>query len=248
MSSIRSELLVACCLMLPACTHAQVSGLKEDAPFRPSLSHNYWLEVVHNQGPSSLEAFYSSFSCSNGGGLRGVLFDSRFNYSGNRTIPPDGSVQVSAADPSDCTGGVKAAVYSDGHLEGGYEGLKQIFDRRKGAYEGLTVVIQLLDQVAEGQRTSPELIDALQSSLDKLISDHTQKADGSRFIYAILKEDWKQGGGLVVPSDDTPSKGPGVDEVMKTQRVSLEQARAIVLSRKLKEWRAALEGHAEMLG
>ena len=65
----------------------------------------------------------------------------------------------------------------------------------------------------------------------------TPEADGYRTIYALSKAIWKQGGQLIFPSDDTLSKRPDVDEVMKTQKVSLEQARAIVLSRKLKEWR-----------
>jgi hypothetical protein len=50
---------------------AQVPGVKEETPFRPSPSSNFWLEVVRNEGSSPLEAFFSSFSCSNSGGLRG---------------------------------------------------------------------------------------------------------------------------------------------------------------------------------
>ncbi len=247
MQLIRVEFLLACFLTLPVVAHTQIPDVKEDTPFRPSPGSNQWLEHVHNGGSSPVEALFSSFSCSDRGGLSGRVLDSRFNYAGDRSISPAGSSEVAADDPSDCSGGIKAAVFSDGHVEGSYEGLRQIFDQRKGAYEGLGVVIPLLNEVAEGQRTTPQLIGALQSPMNKLSSVHTPEADGCRFIYFFLKVDWStQSGELFVPSDGTPANGPDVNEVMKTQRVSLEQARAIVLSRKLKEWRSALEGHTEM--
>jgi hypothetical protein len=245
----RVEFLFACFLTLPVVAHTQIPGVKEDTPFRPSPGSNQWLEHVHNDGSSPVEALFSSFSCSDRGGLNGRVLDSRFNYAGDRSISPAGSSVVAADDPSDCSGGIKAAVFSDGHVEGSYEGLGQIFGQRKGAYEGLGVAIPLLNEVAEGQRTTPQLIYALQSLMNKLSRFHTPEAEGYRFIYFFLKVDWStQSRALVVPSDGTASRGPDVDEVMKTQRVPLEQARAIVLSRKLKEWRSALEGHTEMPG
>jgi hypothetical protein len=240
-------LLVFCVAILSSTIGAlaQVPGLKEDTAFRPAPSNaNYWLEVVRNQGSSPLEAFFGSFICSShSGGGPVVIYDSRFDYPGQKSIPPSGSVESVAADPSDCTGGIKAAIYSDGHVEGGSEELTQLFDRRKGAYEGLGEVIPLLNEVAEGQRTTPQLLNQLESLLAKGRTLRTPEAAGYDFVYVIARESWKQGGRLHVPSDDTRSRIPGVDDVMKTRGVSLDQARAIVLSQKLKEWRSALEGH-----
>lgn len=249
MSLARIEFLFVFCLTLPASAHTQVPGVKEDTPFRVSGSPNSWFEVVHNQGSSPLEAFISFYSCSNRaiGGLLAV-YDFRSQYpGGHRSIPPSTSVETEAADPADCAHGIKAAIYSDGHVEGGSKELRQLFDRRKGTYEGLGVAIPLLDEVAEGQRTTPQLMDKLEALLAKERKAlRTPETEGYETVYEVIELSLNRGWPIHWPSDDTPSKVPHADDVMKTQRVSLEQARAIVLSQKLKEWRSALEGHTEM--
>jgi hypothetical protein len=221
---------------------AQVPSVKEGLAFQPKTSANRWFEVIQNQGSSSIEALYAHFECPKIGPL--TRYDALFNYSSEKNIVPSASIEIEAGDPSKCTGGVKAAIFSDGHVEGDAEALKALYDRRQGAYAALGDLIPLLTAIATEQDTTLHVMDKLNSRLEETRKTFTPKATGYATVCVILREVWVSG--LRVPSDSTSHKAPEIEALMNEKGISRDQARAIILTRKFGEWRSALEGHLEM--
>jgi hypothetical protein len=174
------------------------------------------------------------------------IYDARFSYPSQRPIPPSGILEIDTEDPSKCTGAVKAAIFADGHVEGGSEELRQLFDRRAGAYSALVYTIPLLNAVATNQQSIQDVINKLNSRLEEARKNFTPKGAGEAFVCVIVMDLLKSGRGLHVPSDNTPNRAPKVEDVMNAKGVSRDQARAIVLAQNLQEWRAALEGHLDV--
>jgi hypothetical protein len=50
---------------------------------------------------------------------------------------------------------------------------------------------------------------------------------------------------LPVPSDRTPRHQETIEQVMKEKKISYQQAHAIVIGKKLREWSSALEGNLQ---
>ena len=236
---------------------AQVPSIKEDAAFPLVPPASGWHKVIQNRGSSSIVALYATITCGRGGEI--IDHDALLNYGQDRAIPPSGFLEIESGDPTKCTGGVQAAVFSDGHVEGTSQALNMIYLWRRGAYQALGDLIEALDGITSDEDKSLQvLLQSLQVRLDG-IRDGTETGASIGFrrlpgngkgkyasVYSKVKTLLGDpNGDLPVPSDYTPQKQPVVEQVMKIKNVSRDQARAIVFSKKLQEWRAALEGHLE---
>jgi hypothetical protein len=234
----------------------QVVGLREGPAFHiaasenlqtgalPALSTDAWREVIQNQGSSSLEALFAFFPC--GSGANVTIYDTLLAYGVDKSILPSGSVEISAGDPSKCSGGVQAAIFSDDHAEGNPEALKQLYERRKGLYAGLDDSIKLLDAIVANQQKSADVIDILDSRIVESRKIQTPTSVGYITACMVVRNTLQSANGrLHVPSDDTPQKLPKPEALMSQEGISWDQARAKVLSQKLGQWQSALSDHLQ---
>lgn len=201
-----------------------------------------WKETVENQGSSALVGFHVSFNCPHSKAL--IDHDPLINYGQDFDIPPGGSIEIIAADPSSCPGEVEAAVFSDGHSEGDPVEVAGFYARRRGAYKAIGETIELMDAIATEQKTQAEVSSILDSREHIVANDQTIEGY-ERFgmvqlfgkIIATLSD---VRGVIQSPSDRSARRQPTAKELVREQHVSPAQAQAMVVSRKLQEWRADL--------
>jgi hypothetical protein len=242
---------------------AQVPSLKEGPPFQPKASMQpefsaqshtsrqppippgQWREVIQNQGSSSLEAQVAFFRC--GSSEAYFTYNDSLILYGSESVAPTGSLEVQAGDPSQCSGGVDGAIFSDGHVEGKLEALDLLYKRRQGAYAALVDAIQSLNGVVLKHNSLQDVIDTLYSQSEKTKATHTERTYGYQTVYLMLKHfSQHDGGNLSVPSDHSAHPAPKAEDLVREMGYSHDQARAAVLVVKLKEWRSALEGHLDI--
>jgi hypothetical protein len=238
---------------------AQTPSIEESGAFQPgqtlisesSSPSSVWHEVITNHGSSSIVAFHATFHCPAGGGFKRIdieyVHDSLFRYGHDANIPPGGSVEITAADPSQCPGGVDAVIFSDGHSEGDQQRVSALYAQRRGRYKALGEAIRMLDAVASNTESTQAIIDTLDRLSHSIANDITinsYERSGITDFYSSLKGTLETPHGIVeAPSDHTSQRQLSYDEVVRTQHISREQAKATVIRNKLLEWKAALEGN-----
>jgi hypothetical protein len=231
-----------------------VTHLKEHGVVRGGASEADWREVVENTDSTPIEAFFAVFRCANQNGFKSLdvvsFRDPLFHYGQDHNIPIYGTLEINAADPNKCPGGVTAVIFSDGRAEGDLEDLHKLYAHRRGAFKALGDGITILNKIANGSETSQQAIDYL----DELPKSLQQKPDidgfekiGMASVYSRLKFLLQYPNStFTVPRDLTPHRQPSVAEAAQDNNVSPDRARAIVLGRKLQEWRDALAGNLEL--
>ena len=243
--------------ILPLFGSAQVPGIHENGAFsqefpgenQSSTPHILWREVLENRGTTSIVAFHANFNC--GRKFGNALFDHDpfFNYGDDVDIPPGGSVEIIAADPSRCPGGVVAAIFSDGHSEGDPQEVNNLYARRRGVYTALGESMKLLDLIATQEQTPKQVRDILESRAKALSYDQTidgYERLGMIVTYSKLRATLQSTQAVIhAPSDHTTHRQPFYYQLAKSQNISLEQAQAIVIGKKIQEWRADLQGNME---
>lgn len=243
---------VAASWMLLVKGYAQAPSIREHLPSnslsadaRTAAHPGMWKEVIENHGSTALVAFHATFHC----GTKGNVFydhDPLFFYGRDRPISPEGSFEINAADPAECPGGIDAAIFSDGHTEGNPFEVDAIFQRRRGIYEGIGSALTLLDDVAANKRTALQVQSSFSDLEASAYKDHTLNGPekiGMRIFFERIRLTIKTNQGvLITPSDWTTVRQPTYDEIAAKQHISMEQAQAIVIAKKLREWRVDLEG------
>jgi hypothetical protein len=238
--------------LVPGCGVAQVPSIHESGVFDSGKRAGtlsgppaiFWEDTVENRGSSSLVAFHATFRCPRSKTL--FDYDYFFRFGSDFNIPPAGSVEIIAADPDQCPGGVDAAIFSDGHTEGDPEEVSAIYGRRRGTYEGLGESIKLLSAIAAQEKTPQQVIDIFESECHRLARDQTRdgyERMGMLLLYSQLKVTLRDPQGTIRAPSDKTARQPTSDEIVKAKNVSREQAQAMILTRKLNEWRADLEGN-----
>jgi hypothetical protein len=240
---------------------AQITSVKESSATQSGSLGNTWQEAIENHGSSSIVALRTAFRCllkskrKQKFALQGIVVNVRDalgeSYSRSvRPIPPGGAVDLSAQDPSQCSGGVDAVIFSDGHSEGDPDSVSALYQRRRGIYSGLTEALQLLDTIANHGANPKDVADIASRRSDSVGRDQTvdiEERMGQRQLYTRLESLLRSQMDMGVPSDSTPYRQPSIEEVAKANGIPREQAHAIVISKKFQEWKADLEGNLEPL-
>ena len=240
MRSALLALLVASVLPLGAV--AQLPDVEEGVTFEalPSL----WRQVLVNHSASSLVAFHAPFHCPKGGPV--VIYDAIL-YSGNREVGPGESVEIDTGDPSKCSGHVDAAIFSDGYREGDPKVLGDIYAARQGAYKALGEATKLLNSVQNDHESVGHVVDTLSSRVQASLTEQTKTASGYtfmlHFVLRTLSDPHQVNPAL--PSDNRGQKVPAVEDVMNSTGLSRDEARAIVFSKRLEEWKSLLENNLQ---
>jgi hypothetical protein len=231
--------------------YAQAPSIREHLPtnlvsadVRTAANPGVRKEVIENHGSSSLVAFHATFHC----GRHGNVFydhDPLHFYGKDNAISPEGSFEIQAADPGRCPGGIDAAIFADGHTEGNPAEVDAIFQKRRGTYEAIGLVLPLLDDMAANKRTAAQVVTALRDLDATVRKDST--LDGFERFGMILFFDRLSGtidtpqGVLPTPTDRTGQGRPTYREVAAKQNITMEQAQATVIAKKLREWRSDLK-------
>jgi hypothetical protein len=238
-------------LLLSSFTTAQQTQLPDVTQTRLHTGEG-WNIRVENRYTSPIVAMHESINCPTAAEYYRFYqfqFDHLFNYGHDRPVAPGGFVGMPLpSTAADCDGGLDAVVFADGHSSGAPEAVKDIYRRRQGTAEGLAFALPLVENVSLA-KSSPA--DAAKTLRDK---SRTESLDASKSSAERLGERnaltltaWlleKQHNWLV-PSDAAPQKQPGIEETMQLRGVTHEQAHAIVLKRKLEEWKFDLQGNLD---
>ena len=241
---MRSALLaLIASFVLPWNSFAQVPSLTEGDTFegRPP---GRWQRVLDNHSSSYLVAYYEAFHCPKGG--FGANYDALV-YSGNRLVSPGESVVIEADDPFKCSGNVNAAIFSDGHEEGDPRYLDALYSTRRGAYRALGESIRLLNSIQSDHEPIPHVIDALTARNKASLAEKTWTAHGYIVVLSSVLQmltDTRTGHHRL-PSDNDGRKLPTVEDVMNATGLSRDEARAIVVSKRLEGWKSLLENNLQ---
>ena len=244
----RSVFALVAAMLISQPTIAQVPSIKESELFQTG---DGWHEiVVENQSASSIVALHAPLECVQADGSRHLdengSMDSLYQFSSERDIPPGGSFTVKVHGYSQCSGGVDAVIFSDGHSEGDSKQIDRIYDRRRGIYVGLEFAIPLLKGIASGEMNTQDVIALLERQSTSMSIDMSRSmADrsGEGWAYDLTLSTLRHQTSFRTRSDYTPNRQPLVDDLAKAKNISREQAVAIVVMNKLKEWHSELEGH-----
>lgn len=254
---MRHPLLVL--LTVPLLTfivRAQITSVNESVSHSDRLGP-LWQEVIENRGSSSIVALHASFKCplrSKTGkkvasqSLNAYERDTLVNYGAARNVPPGGIVELLVQDPSECSGGVDAVIFTDGHSEGDPHWVNEMYQRRRGVYNGLTEALQLLGTIANQGGNPADVADSVHRRIDSIMRNKTiafEERLGQRQFYTEFESLLRSQMDLAVPSNATPYRQPSITDVAQINGIPMEQAHAIVISKKFQEWQADLEGNLE---
>jgi hypothetical protein len=237
---------------LPLIVRAQITSLKVEV----KADGHAWQAVIQNHGSSAVMAMRTTFREQPGimkdGSINTavvVVYDSVTHYGPFPPIAPGGTAERAAQDPSKWTGGVDAAIFSDGHSEGDPQGVNDIYERRRGAYNAVVKVIPLLDSIATQGANPSEVADTIHGLYQSLPKDRTI-TDSERLglgpVYLGVENLLRTQGdiaGLYDPTKYPPQ--PGISEVAKVSGIPREQAHAIVISKKYQGLKALLEANLQ---
>lgn len=227
-------LLAAC--GLPQKSFAQVPSIVEGTTLQ--VRPGQWHQVIRNQSQSELVAYWAPFHCPKAGPV--AVADALLN-NGNHEIPPGESTEIHAGDPSRCSGGVTAAVFSDGHAEGDPQALDAIYSTRRGAYKALGECIEVLNAIQNEREPLQQALDTLKTRYQASLRDRSKGAPGYAEIYSYVVKilsDPRWGHAQLPP--DKRKKAPAVEEVMAATGLARDEASAVVLAKRLEEWKALL--------
>jgi hypothetical protein len=239
---MRSALFVAATAFLLSWSGlAQVPSIVESRT-REAGPHS-WKRVLQNQNTSSLVAYTVGCKPKHGTTALGdaLLYGGPYVGSGR-------SIEADVNNPSrdSCNVGVRAAIFSDGHVEGDPDFVGELFAKRRGAYQALGETIQLLASVYTQHVPIAYVIDRIKR---KSNGGKTQE-ENEGYSYALfrVKRILTQPGvryGLPRGDRGEQQQLPAVEDVMKENGVSRDEAGIILLNMRLEEWKSLLESRLE---
>jgi hypothetical protein len=237
---MRSALFVVVTVFLLALgSSAQVASVVESSSLeaRP----HFWRRVLRNQSTSSLVAY--TVGCNPKRGTT-ILQDALMN--GGSYVIPGRSVEADVNDPSICDVGVRAAIFSDGHVEGDPEFVGELFAQRSGAYKALEETTELLTPVYAQHAPLADVIERLKRK------SNGGKTPGENGGYSFVLLQISQiltrpqvVFGLPPDYQEQKQPQPSIEDVMNAKGVSRDEARVIILNKRLEAWKSLLENNLQ---
>ncbi len=234
---MRSALfVVVIAFLLPWSGFAQVPSIVESSSLQAD-AHS-WRRVLRNQGTSSMVAY--TVGCNPKSGLT-IISDALID--GGSYVDPGKSIEAQVNDPSTCEAGVHAAIFSDGHAEGEPEFVNELFAWRRGAYQALGDTIKLLASVYMRHVAIADIIDKLKAERKATFQKMTQESGGYNTVLihisdVLSKPDvaWR------FPPEYQGQKQqlPSIEEVMNANGLSRDEARVMLLNKRLEAWKSLL--------
>lgn len=164
-----------------------------------------------------------------------------------RYVGPGESVEAEVPGPSICEASVRAAIFSDGHAEGDPESEGELFARRRGAYKALRKAIELLAPAYTRHVPVAQIVDRL--NLQRKSGEKGPgEAGGYNSVLVLVSQTLSLPHvAISFPPDNLGQKQqlPAIEDVMREQGISHDEARVIVLSKALQAWKSLLEGNLQ---
>jgi hypothetical protein len=201
-----------------------------------------WLDQITNQHTSAIIAFDAKFTCTGGGGVT-YISDYFFNYGWDKPIAPQSAHSFPISGNTAQCNEVSAVMYANGDTSGDSNELNTIRQRHKGVYEELQEVITKLGTSNNADYNPRNLASQLMTRASEVLGDKTippgERWGRHQVLYTVAHAllDQRE---IHVPSDDTMQRLPSMLKIAKTSNISMEQAHAIMLTRRLEEWRNEL--------
>jgi hypothetical protein len=243
---MRSELfLMVAALLLPWSSSAQVPHIAESGTFQAG-SHS-WKRVLTNKSSSSLVAYMLGCNPKHG---TTALQDALLGMNSYSSVDSGGSVEADVNDPSwdSCAVGVRAAIFSDGSVEGEPESITELYAHRRGADLALEETIKLLTSVYAQHAPLSDVIDILKrrSNGGKTPEENVGYAYALDVVKRVLAEP-RAVHGLRIPLTNPGEKQqlPAIDDVMRELGLSHEEADVSLFNMRLETWKSMLENHLE---
>jgi len=198
--------------------------------------------MLRNQSPSSLMAYTVGCDPKSGLSLRDALL------SVGRYVGPGESVEAEVGNLSTCEANVRAAIFSDGHAEGDPEFVEEIFAHRRGAYRALGDTIKLLASVSAEHLSIADSIDRLNAQRKSNGRKTPEEGVGYNSVLIRVSQILAQ---PRVECDFPPDnlgqkqKLPSIEDVMNEKGVSRDEARVILLNKRLEAWKSLLQNNLQ---
>jgi hypothetical protein len=239
---MRRALFVAVSAFLfPLSSFAQVPSIVESSILQ--AGPHSWKLVLRNQSTSSLVAYM--VGCKPKRGMT-ALQDALLNV--GHYVGPGEYIESAVNRPSTCDEGVRAAIFSDGHAEGDPEFVEELFAERRGAYQALGDTIKLLASVYTQHVPIADVIDKLEVDRKVTLQKMTHESGGYNSVLIdvsqILTQPRVEYG---FPPDNLGQKQqqPPIEDVMNEKGLSRDEARVVILNKRLEVWRALLQNHLQ---
>lgn len=251
---VKSVIALMSVLTLPLYVCCQTPSVGQGVAYQGGLSGKQWFIAVENHSKSTVTGLHVGYHCQTSKESHVTYieyqFDPHFHFTAkDKEIPPGGSFQVYAADPTTCPGGVDAVIFSDGHTEGNAMEIEHMYLRRRGAYEALNDSIDLIDSIHSQNKATLDIIHALDQrgkslSYDRSTDDSIRA--GRESVYSTISTALKSNSDtLPIPFDRTANTQPEIEIVMSENNVTHDQARAILMGNRMREWKTDIEGNLE---
>jgi hypothetical protein len=238
---MRSSLfVVVTALTLPWSSLAQVPSIVESSTLQ--ASPHSWKRVLRNQSTSSLVAYTLGCNPKSGLSLQDALLNAG-HYIGSGE-----SIEADVGNLSTCEASVRAAVFSDGHVEGDREFVEAIFAHRRGAYQALGDTIKLLSSLSAEHVAIADVIDRLNAERRSNGRKTPEEGVGYNSVLIQVSQILAQArDAYSLPPDYLGQKQqqPSIEDLMNTNGVSRDEARIMILNKKLVAWKSLLENHLE---
>ncbi len=209
-----------------------------------------WEYEVSNVSDDTLLAFQLVVQCPGSKSkIQQQQEDALMEFGGRAKVPPR-TTRVIRIDESvsQCPARITAAIFEDGTIYGERTALQYLYDIRKGTYFGVTYAKDLIDKFSPSDDFGA-IADALDAQRQKITANRTSSIAtwiGETAALGYLAGVIRRGNEMHVPSDDTPKRQPFISDLAATKQIPRSQAQASIMSKKLYEWLAALEGNIEM--
>ena len=168
-----------------------------------------WYEGIENHNAKDIDAIYVDYHCKvpsfpqvSGSGK--VIYDTLTAEHGGVEVAPGGRNWFRITVPphySQCSVHVDAIVFTDGSGEGNAGDRDAIYQHRSGVYQALNHSVPLVQELANGQATLPEVLkklDGYRSHLDVQIYAEASDGPGDTQV-PIQRRGYALGGGSRFP-------------------------------------------------
>jgi hypothetical protein len=158
------------------------------------------------------------------------------------------SLEAQVNDPSICEVGVHAAIFSDGHSEGDAKIVQELFAHRRGAYQALGNTTKLLASVYTEHVPVANIVESLEAEQRSNLKKMTADSAGDNMVLFQISNFLRDPSVVWhLPPEYQGQKQqlPSVEDVMSANGVSRDEARVLLLNKRLEAWRTLLQNNLQ---
>jgi hypothetical protein len=212
-----------------------------------------WEYQISNISDNALLAYRVTFKCPSVNGAKEQVYqhqeDALVQFGGRaKLLAKQARSFKIPASVVDCPGDVTAAIFEDGTTFGDSANLSYLYEMRRGTYLALVFAKRQIDSMPVGDDLN-SIANALDVERQKRTGDRALaeptwvgEVSALSYIAMVLRKQSE----MHVPSDETPQRQPLISDLAASAKVSPRKAQATIMSGKLYEWIAALEGNIQM--